>query len=190
MTQNNIRKIASIRPLARFVGISFRDLVVTVGPLILITVGAIGAAYWFMRPAPPNTITITSGLNGSTFRPTTEKYRKILASNGVKLQILPSEGALDNLKKLNNPAYRVDVGFVQGGLSGGMKADRLVSLGSVFHEPLALFYRGTAPVSWISELRGKRLAIGQEGSGTYQLYVLRDHIRFVRDRYTSNADRA
>jgi hypothetical protein len=62
-------------------------IVVTVGPLILITVGAIGAAYWFVRPAPPNTITITSGPNGSTFRLTAEKYRKILARNGVKLRV-------------------------------------------------------------------------------------------------------
>ncbi|HYS44603.1 MAG TPA: C4-dicarboxylate ABC transporter substrate-binding protein, partial [Geobacteraceae bacterium] len=65
MTQlNNVRKIASIRPLARFAGISLRDLAVTAGPLILLTVIVIGAAYWFVRPAPPDTITITSGPNG------------------------------------------------------------------------------------------------------------------------------
>ncbi len=173
MTQlNNVRKIASIRPLARFAGISLRDLAVTAGPLILITVIVIGAAYWFVRPAPPDTITITSGPNGSTFRLNAEKYRKILARNGVKLQILPSEGSLDNLKRLANPGYRVDVGFVQGGVSAGMTVDKLVSLGSVFHEPLALFYRSAAPVNWLSELSGKRLAIGPEGSGTHALALI------------------
>ncbi len=173
MTQlNNVRKIASIRPLARFAGISLRDLAMTAGPLILLTVIVIGAAYWFVRPAPPDTITITSGPNGSTFRLTAEKYRKILARNGVKLQILPSEGSLDNLKRLANPGYRVDVGFVQGGVSAGMTVDKLVSLGSVFHEPLALFYRSAAPVNWLSELSGKRLAIGPEGSGTHALALI------------------
>jgi TRAP transporter TAXI family solute receptor len=173
MTQhNNVRKIASIRPLARFAAISLRDLAVTVGPLILLTLIVIGAAYWFVRPAPPDTITITSGPTGSTFRLNAEKYRKILARNGVKLQILPSEGSLENLKRLANPGYRVDVGFVQGGLSAGITLDKLVSLGSVFHEPLALFYRSAAPVNWLSELGGKRLAIGPEGSGTHALVLI------------------
>jgi len=172
MKHDNIHKIASIRPVARFVGISLRDLAVTAVPLILLTVIVIGAAYWFVRPAPPDTITITSGPVGSTFRLTAEKYRKILARNGVKLQVLPSEGSLENLKRLNDPAYRVDVGFVQGGVATGMTVDRLVSLGSVFHEPLTLFYRSAAPVNWISELSGKRLAIGPEGSGTHVLALI------------------
>ncbi|WP_223911065.1 TAXI family TRAP transporter solute-binding subunit [Geobacter sp. AOG1] len=167
-----MRKIASIRPVARFVGISLRDLTVTAGPLILLTIVAIAAAYWIMRPAPPDTITITSGPAGSTFQLTAEKYRKILARNGVKLRILPSEGSLENLKRLNDPKYRVDVGFVQGGLTAGVTVDKLVSLGSVFHEPLALFYRGEAPVTWLSELSGKRLAIGPEGSGTHALALI------------------
>ena len=76
MEQNHsVRKIASIRPLARFARISVRDLLVTVAPLILITVIVIGVAYWFVRPAPPNTITITSGPNGSIFQLNAEKNR-------------------------------------------------------------------------------------------------------------------
>src|SRR3990172_4926910 len=99
MTEKNKNNIASIRPLARFSEISFRDLAVTVGPLVLITAVVIVTAYWYVRPAPPNTITIISGPTGSVFQRTAEKYQKILARNGVKLQILSSEGSVDNLKK-------------------------------------------------------------------------------------------
>jgi len=137
-TEKNKNNIASIRPLARFSEISFRDLAVTVGPLVLITAVVIVTAYWYVRPAPPDTISIISGPTGSVFLRTAEKYQKILARNGVKLEILPSEGSVDNLKKLNDPAYRVDVGFVQGGVSAGISVEKLVSLGSVFHEPLAV----------------------------------------------------
>ena len=56
MAQNNIRKIASIRPLARFAGVSPRDLLFTIGPLVLLTAVVIGAAYWFLRPAPPDVV--------------------------------------------------------------------------------------------------------------------------------------
>ena len=161
-----------MRPVARFIRVSLHDLVVTVGPVILVTIIAIGGAYWFVRPAPPDTITITSGPKGSTFQLNAEKYRAILARNGVKLRMVPSEGSLDNLKRLLDPAYQVDVGFVQGGVSTGMSVEKLVSLGSVFHEPLALFYRGKAQVDYLSQLSGKRLAIGPDGSGTHVLALI------------------
>jgi TRAP transporter TAXI family solute receptor len=133
------------------------------------TAVVIVAAYWYVRPAPPNTITIISGPPGSVFQLTAEKYRKIMARNRVKLRILPSEGSLENLKKLNDPTLRIDVGFVQGGVSTGISVEKLVSLGSVFHEPLAIFYRSAVPMDRISGLNGKRLAIGREGSGTHVL---------------------
>ncbi len=172
MAQDNHHKPLRHRPLSRLREMYFRDFVVAAGPLLLISIIGIGAAYWFVRPAPGDTLTMTSGPNGSTFRLTAEKYGKILARHGVKLQILPSEGSLENLKRLIDPAYRVDVGFVQGGVAAGVTVDELVSLGSVFYEPLALFYRSTGPVSWISVLSGRRLAIGPEGSGTRALALI------------------
>ena len=169
MTKKKDTKFDWIRPLARFSGVSFRDLAVSAGPLVLITAIVIVAAYWYVRPAPPGTITIISGPPGSVFQRTAEKYRKILARNRVNLTILPSEGSLENLKKLNDPAVRVDVGFVQGGVSAGVSVEKLVSLGSVFHEPLVIFYRSAVSLDRISGLDGKRIAIGREGSGTQVL---------------------
>src|SRR5512140_2102960 len=169
MTKKKIFNVASFRTLARFSEISFPDLALSAGPLVLITAIVIVAAYLYVRPAPPDTITIISGPPGSVFQRTAEKYRKILARNRVKLLILPSEGSLENLKKLNDPAVRVDAGFVQGGVTAGIVVDKLVSLGSVFHEPLAIFYRSSVPLDRIYGLYGKRLAIGREGSGAHVL---------------------
>lgn len=164
--KDNIKILAAMRPFARFTRISLRDLVVTVLPVLLVTAVGIGAAYWLMRPAPPNTLTITTGPTGSAFQLYAKKYQKVLAQKGIKLKILPSNGSLENLDRLLDPAAKVDVGFVQGGLAKGRQVDPLFSLGSVFHEPLALFYRSTTPLTLISHLAGKRLAIGPEGSGT------------------------
>jgi len=172
MTEMKDKKFAWIRPLARFSEISFRDLAISAGPLVLITAVVIVAAFWYVRPAPPGTITIISGPPGSVFQRTAEKYRKILVKNRVKLNILPSEGSLENLKKLNDPAVRVDVGFVQGGVSAGVPVEKLVSLGSVFLEPLVIFYRSGVSMDRISGFDGKRLAIGREGSGTHVLALI------------------
>jgi TRAP transporter TAXI family solute receptor len=161
-----------MRPVARLVRISVKDLAITSIPLVLLTLLVIWLAYWYVRPAPPDTIVMTAGAPNSTFLLTAEKYRKILARNGVKLKVLQSAGSLENLKRLSDPTYNVDVGFVQGGVATGINTDGLVSLGSVFHQPLLLFYRGDRRFTLISELTGKRLAIGPEGSGTHVLAVI------------------
>ncbi|MGA9874318.1 MAG: TAXI family TRAP transporter solute-binding subunit, partial [Solirubrobacteraceae bacterium] len=127
------------------------------------------AVFWFVHTAPPRTVIMTSGPPGSSFEHNAEKYRAILARNGVSLKILTSEGSLDNLERLQNPAVRVDIGFVQGGMFEGTNTQQLVSLGSVAYEPLLVFYRNPTPIGWLGGLAGKRLAIGPPGSGTRTL---------------------
>lgn len=81
--------------------------------------------------------------------------------------MLETQGSLDNLTRLEDPRSNVDVGFVQGGLSKpGATHEDLESLGSVSYVPLAVFYRGANIVNRLSELKGKRLASGAEGSGS------------------------
>jgi hypothetical protein len=169
MAQENKRKIGRIRIPLSIPRISWRDLVVTLVPILLLTIFAIWLAFRFVRPAPPDTIFITSGPDGSQFRNAAERYRKILARNDVKLEILPSPGGLENLKRLGDQNFQVDVGFVQGGIGAGLDTDELVSLGSVFYQPVMVFYRSAEPLNRLSALKGKRLAIGPEGSGARAL---------------------
>src|SRR5258707_9188218 len=149
----------------RLLSISWRDLAIAVGPVVLLTVLVTWATYHLVRPAPPDTITITTGTEGSMFRTSAERYKRILARNGVALQILPSEGSWQNLQRLNDSSVNVALGFIQGGLATVGQAEKLVSLGSVFRESLAIFYRSATPVTVLSEFGGQRLAIGMQGSG-------------------------
>jgi len=145
---------------------SWRDLLFVAVPTILVAAAAVGVAVKAARFAPPKTIYFTSGPPGSGYRNQAEKYQKILARDGVKLEILPSKGALDNLDKLANQATRIDVGFVQGGLAEGRDLPHLVSLGSVYPQPMMVYCRHPEPVELLTQLKGKRLAVGPEGSGT------------------------
>jgi NMT1-like family len=137
--------------------------------LVLISLVAILAGFWFSHSAPPHTIIMTSGPTGSGFETNAMKYRKLLARNGVTLKILPSEGSLENLHRLETPSFHVDIAFVQSGVSNGLNTNRLVSLGSIAYQPLLVFYRSAAPIELLSELKGKRLSIGPPGSGTRSL---------------------
>jgi hypothetical protein len=142
---------------------------VALSAIALISLVAIFAIFWFFHSAPPNTITITSGPEGSVFRTNAEKYSKILARNGVTLKIITSDGSQENLKRLADSSFRVDIGFVQGGVVGDLNIDKLVSLGSISYEPLLIFYRSAKPLELLSQMNGKRLAIGPVGSGTQTL---------------------
>ncbi len=127
------------------------------------------AVFWFFFTAPPKTIIITTGAAGSSFQKFAQGYKTNLAANGVTLVPLPSEGSSQNLQRLEDARFRVDVGFVQGGVTNAPGNRPLVSLGSISYEPLFVFYRGTSNYSILSELEGKRLAIGPPGSGTRSL---------------------
>jgi hypothetical protein len=149
--------------------VSWRDLATSSVPFVLALAIAVFATLHFLRPAPPNTLTIASGPKDSAFHRYAERYQKILARNGVTLELLPSNGSLDNLHRLSDPAAKVDIGFVQGGLADPDATEGLVSLGSLFYEPLYIFYRSPAPIHFLSQLRGRRIAIGPNGSGTHAL---------------------
>jgi hypothetical protein len=138
---------------------------VTLSAIIFTALVLIIATFWFFNSAPPNTIIITGGDEGSLFQRNAEKYAKILARKGVKLKILPSEGSLENLERLADPKFHVDVGFVQAGVAKGQNIDNLVSLGSISYEPLYLFCRADKPFHLLSQFSSKRLAIGEEGTG-------------------------
>jgi len=152
-------------PRFRISRISWRDLVVSFGPLLALVIATVWITLHFVRPAPPSTIVMTSGADGSMFEVYAGRYAKILAQQGVTLKILPSQGSLENLKRLSDPKFTVDVGFVQGGIATLGDANHLVSLGSVFYVPVLVFYRAPQPIRFLSELAGKRIAIGREGSG-------------------------
>ncbi len=138
------------------------------GGLLLILASII----YFVHSAPPATITISSGPEGSVFQKNALKYAKILERDGVKLNVITSEGSFQNIQRLNDPSSGVDVAIAQGGLKNA-PTEKLVSLGSISYQPLLIFYRGKH-LDLLSELKGKRVAIGPVGSGarTFALALL------------------
>ena len=145
--------------------VSWRDAALTLLPFVLLLIVVLWVTLRFVNPAPPTTIMMTSGADGSMFEVYAGRYAKILARQGVSLKILPSQGSLENLKRLSDPGFKVDVGFVQGGIASLGDANNLMSLGSVFYVPVLIFYKAPQALKLLSELDGKRIAIGRDGSG-------------------------
>jgi len=145
-----------------------RDLLIALAPVFLLLVAAITLAIYFIKPAPPAKLVMASGQREGRYGHYAKQYKEFFARNGVALEIHPSTGAMQNVALLMNENSGVDVAFVQGGTGFGANAPDLVSLGSLYYEPLWVFYRG-APITDLDGLRGKKIAIGAEETGTRAL---------------------
>ena len=144
--------------------VSWRDVLATWGLIVLASIAAVFVTLNFIRPAPPLHLKIASGPQGSNFATVANKYREILARDGIDLRLVPSRGSADNIDLL--ATGKVDVALVQSGVTRTGGTDDVVSLGTMFRQPLSIFYRSAEPKTRLSELKGQRIAIGREGSGT------------------------
>ncbi len=112
---------------------------------------------------------MATGPQGGAYAELGTRYRQILAHEGFELRLLPTAGALENLARLRDPQSGVSIAFVQAGLTNAVESPDLASLGTISYEPLWLFYRGVPRGRAYGDLRGIRLSIGPEGSGTQAL---------------------
>jgi TRAP transporter TAXI family solute receptor len=136
-------------------------------PALLLVLAGFVVAWRFVQPAPPRSITIATGAPNGAYTLFAGRYRALLAENGITLQIRETAGTVENLALLQ--AGQVDLAFVQGGVAGAGTGAGLESLGSLYYEPLWLFYRRPAHADRLTDFRGLRLATGQPGSGTHAL---------------------
>jgi TRAP transporter TAXI family solute receptor len=138
----------------------------TFGTAILLTLIGFVIAWQFVNPAPPRTLVIATGHADGAYYLFAQRYRELLAHNGVELDIRTTAGSIENLEQLQDDS--VNLAFVQGGTAAA-DTGKLTSLGSLYYEPLWVFYRGGQTLTRLSELADKRIAIGEQGSGTYAI---------------------
>jgi TRAP-type uncharacterized transport system substrate-binding protein len=137
--------------------------------LAAVVIAALWAAIDVLRPMPPRTLVMATGPEGSAYHEFGKRYRDILARAGVELRLKTTAGALENLALLKDPRSNVDVGFLQSGTTSGKVSPGLESLGTVFYEPMWFFYQGIYRGKGAQVLRGRKISIGPEGSGTREL---------------------
>ena len=130
---------------------------------------------WMLIPSPPKVMDMATGFPTGLYYQFGERLKTELATEGVKLELKTTGGTVDNLALLSDPKSGVDVGMVQGGVADIAKYPNLVSLAGMFYEPVWVWYRESAfkndggQLRVLGQLKGKRVSIGNEGSGTLAL---------------------
>jgi ABC-type nitrate/sulfonate/bicarbonate transport system substrate-binding protein len=157
----------------RYTLLSIRDLLISAGPFAIVAVALLVLAYLWLDPTPPKRVILATGPAQSAYDEFGKRYQQALKRYGIEVVLVPSEGSPSNLKLLR--AGKADIGFVQGG-SGERNANEesgIVSLGSLFVEPLWLFYRADVArnvpggaLTSLTQLQDLRVNIGARGSGS------------------------
>ena len=130
---------------------------------------------WILIPPPPKVMDMATGFPTGLYYQFGERLKTELAHEGVKLELKTTGGTVDNLALLSDPKSGVDVGMVQGGVADIAKYPNLVSLAGMFYEPIWVWYRESAfkndggQLRVLGQLKGKRVSIGNDGSGTLAL---------------------
>ncbi len=129
----------------------------------------IGIISWlaliYFVPSPPSRITIATAFKGSTFDFFGQRYRQRFARAGVQVDLRETAGALANLRLLQDSNSGVDIAFVTGGVSDSDQAPDLLSMGLIYNDPFWIFYSSAISLNSLSQLKGRRIAVGPEGSG-------------------------
>jgi len=123
----------------------------------------LGMAY--LIPAPPSHITIATSPQGEHYHILGTRYQGILSGTDIKVDLRLTDGAKENLRLLNDANSGVQIGFMQGGISNSRLAPDLISLGRLDHQIFWLFYPTGETITDLTQLRGKRIGLGAEGSG-------------------------
>lgn len=163
-------------PLRKFSLVSLRDLLVAVAPTAVLVLAACIVAYVVVDPAPPRHVVLATGQENSAYEEFGRKYAASLARDGIKVELQRSPGSESNLQRLIDG--KADIAFVQSGSTSEAQAERrgLVSLGSLFTEPVWLFLRERdargrkLDVRSLTQLRGLRINLGPEGTGVPKLF--------------------
>ncbi len=155
-----------------FTRFSLRDLLATALPALLFIVIACGIIYLVADPSPPSHIRISTGQSNGAYEFFGKKYTAALARHHIHAELVPSLGSSQNLQRLTDPASHIDIGFVQSGSTEQDEAERrgLISLGSLFTEPIWLFYREPKDITQLTQLRGLKINVGPDGTGVPQLF--------------------
>jgi TRAP-type uncharacterized transport system substrate-binding protein len=178
--------------------LSFRDLWATAGPFIVITLVLLGVAYWVLDPTPPKRVVLATGVDQGAYAEFGKRYAQLLKAEGITVELRSTQGAAENLQLLRDPASGVDLAFMQGGAGEERQGETndgdvddpdaaLVSLGSLFYEPVWLFYRDesakrllkaegkpkagepAAELTSLAQLPGWKVNVGAPGSGVPNL---------------------
>lgn len=136
----------------------------------LIVIAGFAIAWVFVEPAPPRQIVIATGSAHGAYYAFAQQYAQQLAKNGITLEVRETAGSVENYELLQTDPD-VHLAIVQGGTAPRdvREEDQLEAIGSLYLEPLWVFYRFEDELTDLRDLKDSTVGIGVDGSGTQSI---------------------
>ena len=121
--------------------ISPRDLWMVVAPVVVVVLLALFFAFQFVEPGPPDRVVMSTGAPDDGYHMFAQRYKEILARDGVTVDLHISAGSQENVSRLLDKKSDVEVGFFQGGSAFAANAPKsALAAASIYYETLWVFY--------------------------------------------------
>ncbi|MFT5526618.1 MAG: TRAP transporter TAXI family solute receptor [Pirellulaceae bacterium] len=137
-------------------------------PAIIVSISALLATPWLLGPRVPDKIVIATGSEEGAYFAFANRYREILAKEGIAVEVRPTAGSIENNQLLRSDD-QISLALLQGGTATPTGDDELESLAALYLEPVWVFVRSEEPIDDLESLRGKRISVGAKGSGTREI---------------------
>ena len=141
----------------------------------IVLIASIFLTIWLLLPGPPKTLTIATGFPDGLYHQFAKQLQAELAKEKIVLRIQNTGGSVANLALMADSKSGVDLAIIQSGVGNPNQYPKLTALAGLFYEPLWVWYRPDAFIKdggslrQLSQLKGKKVSIGNEGSGTNML---------------------
>src|SRR2546428_6200852 len=132
-------------------------------PALALALGVFAVLNRLVEPLPPRRVTFSGGRENGAYHTFAKEYARLAAADGFTVDILTGAGSVETLKRL--ASGQAMAGFVQGGTAEAAPTDGLLSLGSLYYEPVWLFHRRTPPLPGLPHLPGPPNPGREGGSG-------------------------
>lgn len=96
----------------------------------------------FVEAPPPRKIVIATGGQNGAYYAVAKKYAALVQKEGLTLEVRETAGSVENLKLLADKTSGVSIAIVQSGVAQPEELTEFFALGSLYREPLWVFYRG------------------------------------------------
>ena len=162
-------------------------------PALTILLVILIVAVWVADPAPPRHVVMATGPAGSSNQMLGQRYQQYFAQRGITLELVATEGSVENVHRLQDLQDKVMAGFVMAG-AAPHHAKGIQTLGSINYQPLWCFYRSPVPLP-IKEretlILSHNVNMGTPNSGTHLLMqemLKLNHITGDLSKFKQHAD--
>lgn|SRR5215471_21326508 len=151
-----------------------RLLIALLGLVVLMAL-ARWLAFALFPSMPQRTVVMAMYPEGSLNAELVKRYQQILVRKGVDLKLAPSAGAAESVARLRDSKSGISIALIPGGITTELESPELVSLGTLFYQPLWIFSRrqlrndNEELLEGHKQLRGLRISMGAEGSSSRAL---------------------